>query len=125
MAKTTAIWDVYLSASTTISCSEEGSSSRSGDGHGGSSKAAPEYLLQVLGRSGEPPAVPKTLSVWLNHVGFNPERKLHFRVQTGPGGVVHLGHLIGEMQSVGKSMKGTQWARALESTRTAWYCSCC
>jgi hypothetical protein len=52
----------------------------------------------MLGRSGEAPAAPKTLSVWLNHVSFNPSHQLRFRVQTGPGGVVRLGQLSGIRQ---------------------------
>lgn len=58
----------------------------------------PSYLLQVLGRCGEPPSTPKTLSVWLDHTAFSPSQQLKFRVQTGPGGVVDLGPLGGIRQ---------------------------
>lgn len=65
---------------------------------GSSATAAPTYALQVLGRCGEPPTQPKVLSVWLNHISFGPQHDLRFRVQTGPGGVVDLGHLQGIRQ---------------------------
>lgn len=74
------IWDVYLCPAAFPASA---------------APAAPGYALQVLGRCGESPTAPKALSVWLDHVNFSPEHQLHLKVQTGPGGVVNLGHLQG------------------------------
>lgn len=75
------IWDVYFTTASTSA-----------------STAPATYMFQVLGRCGEPPTSPKTLSVWLDHIAFNPQHQLKFRVQTGSGGVVQLGHLQGVRQ---------------------------
>jgi hypothetical protein len=66
----------------------------------------------VLGRSGEAPAVPKTLLVLLNHVAFSPEHKLRCRVQSGPGGVVRLGRLSGIRQIFAQIEAGVSHVQA-------------
>jgi hypothetical protein len=52
-------------------------------------------MLQVLGRCGEPPSTPKTLSVLLSHITFSPRFQRRFMVQTGSGGAIYLGSLQG------------------------------
>eukprot|EP00879_Flechtneria_rotunda_P002126 GHRR01002308.1.p1 GENE.GHRR01002308.1~~GHRR01002308.1.p1 ORF type:complete len:2960 (+),score=1151.97 GHRR01002308.1:374-9253(+) len=111
---TSDIWDVYLTpVSSTSSGSSLGSSVAAAAGKhssqtpGSSAAASPvhqqtqqpsdrhEYALQVLGRAGEAPTVPKIIRIWLSHVNFSVQHPLRFRLQTGPGGVVKLGSLCG------------------------------
>lgn len=91
------IWDVYLTPDGNTSTTAADAAGASAPAIS-SSPAAPSYLLQVLGRCGEPPSAPKALSVWLDHVAFSPRQQLRFRVQTDAWGMVHLGPLQGVRQ---------------------------
>ena len=82
------IWDVYLTPTSSDVTRPSAQAAI----------AAPSYALQVLGRCGEAPSTPKSLSVWLDHIDFKPGHTLRFKVQTGPGGLVDLGHLQGIRQ---------------------------
>jgi hypothetical protein len=82
------VWDVYLTTTTDMTIDSPSAAAAS-------SPSEPQYMLQVLGRCGEPPSTPKTLSVLLSHIAFSPRHQQRFRVQTGPSGAVYLGTLQG------------------------------
>eukprot|EP00775_Hariotina_reticulata_P004329 gene4329-4582_t len=96
-AKTPYIWDVYLTAKASgrlpaASAAIVASSATD------TPPAALEYELQVLGRCGEVPTIPKLLTVWLNSVQFASHCWLKHCVQTAPDGAVRLGSLAGIKQ---------------------------
>jgi len=90
------IWDVYFTAKTSGRLSAVASTTASSTEDTWTGE--PEYSLQVLGRCGEAPSIPKRLTVWLSHVQFASHCWLKHSVQTAPDGSVRLGSLSGIKQ---------------------------